>query len=665
MNTYVKLVENFMIPQESFRDVESEFKELKGQFKLPIEYNSLKRNLEKHVVDSIELKKQNEIIYGKTTNKSHEETLSKVYTTDVMFLKNHQIFIKEFNLLSKIDKEHHKHAESFYKKWRTQMMNANIRETYYYMDWEHLDFLNYNSSFMLFLSLYNLSSPVTTIITPIIIFLLPFIALKCFTNIPLTKESYMHMLYRYGGRNPLAKCISLLTGEGDINQKVSGMSMLFIFLTSVYQSFLVCYRFYQNMYKLKSYIQNTRDLFSRSIENIDDIESVITKHNMENGFELFLQDLRVKRKQMKRVVDELHNMDSEIFSIKNIFQIGKYMSTFYSFRQKKENQKLFRYAFELEEFVFHYQHIYTHIQSKAIQTCSFGKKTHLVKSYHPCLISKENNAIKNNVSIEKNLVITGPNASGKTTLIKNAIINSIYSQQLGYGCYDSDTEVCMYDAFYSYLNIPDTSGRDSLFQAEARRCLEIIESIKENSAENKRSFMIFDELYSGTNPSEATISAIAFIKHIMKYNVSFMITTHYYDICKTKLLNRNLLENVHMKTTKETTHELKYHYTLENGPCYQHGGFMVLREMNYPQEILDDIVEIENNVHKSEKKNVKKESKSKSKEKKTKTKTNGMKINHSSNDEPKTKAKGKANSNPTFIRVLKKEEDIIRDLSSI
>ena len=35
----------------------------------------------------------------------------------------------------------------------------------------------------------------------------------------------------------------------------------------------------------------------------------------------------------------------------------------------------------------------------------------------------------------------------------------------------------MYDKIHCYLNIPDTSNRDSLFQAEARRCKEIIDAL--------------------------------------------------------------------------------------------------------------------------------------------------------------------------------------------
>ena len=47
------------------------------------------------------------------------------------------------------------------------------------------------------------------------------------------------------------------------------------------------------------------------------------------------------------------------------------------------------------------------------------------------------------------------------------------SQQFGCGYYDS-AQFTPYSVLHSYINIPDTSGRDSLFQAEATRCKNIL-----------------------------------------------------------------------------------------------------------------------------------------------------------------------------------------------
>ena len=41
----------------------------------------------------------------------------------------------------------------------------------------------------------------------------------------------------------------------------------------------------------------------------------------------------------------------------------------------------------------------------------------------------------NDVKLDKNIIITGPNASGKTTLIKSIMINLFLNQSIGFGCY--------------------------------------------------------------------------------------------------------------------------------------------------------------------------------------------------------------------------------------
>ena len=129
------------------------------------------------------------------------------------------------------------------------------------------------------------------------------------------------------------------------------------------------------------------------------------------------------------------------------------------------------------------------------------------------------------------MIITGPNASGKTTILKSTSINIILSQQFGVGFYDSSI-INPYTHIHSYLNIPDTSGRDSLFQAESRRCKDIIDII-DQSTESDRHLCIFDELYSGTNPDEATKSAYALLLYLSENNnVDFALTTHYHKLCK-------------------------------------------------------------------------------------------------------------------------------------
>jgi DNA mismatch repair ATPase MutS len=160
---------------------------------------------------------------------------------------------------------------------------------------------------------------------------------------------------------------------------------------------------------------------------------------------------------------------------------------------------------------------------------------------------------------------------------------------VGCGFY-SEFSIHPYTHIHSYLNIPDTSGRDSLFQAEARRCKEIIDIIKTPEETNEsRHFCIFDELYSGTNPVEATKSAYAFLLYLSQFkNVNFILTTHYTSICK-KIKGVKRIRNYKMDITQDEDGNIKYTYMLKPGICKIEGAVEILKTLNYPAEIIETI----------------------------------------------------------------------------
>ena len=196
--------------------------------------------------------------------------------------------------------------------------------------------------------------------------------------------------------------------------------------------------------------------------------------------------------------------------------------------------------------------------------------------------------VANDISLDKQLIITGPNAAGKTTVIKTTLFNSILSQQIGYGFYDH-AEINPYDFLHCYLNIPDTSGRDSLFQAESRRCMEILRCIIDNPT--KRHFCIFDELYSGTNPYEAVAAAYGYIDYISKnHNVDLILTTHYIELCELlEKRNSGAITNLHMSVSPTTG---EYLYKIADGISTIKGGLKVLRDLDYPIEIVESARQI-------------------------------------------------------------------------
>jgi DNA mismatch repair ATPase MutS len=288
------------------------------------------------------------------------------------------------------------------------------------------------------------------------------------------------------------------------------------------------------------------------------------------------------------------------FSFKKIQQLGAVLDIFYQIHGNADLNHSLLFSFGFHGYIDNITGLQENIKRKKVQFAKIAKKgkSKFAKVYYPPLVDK--NPKSNNVSMTNNLIITGPNASGKTTVLKSCLVNVLLSQQVGCGFYKQATLV-PYQHIHCYLNIPDTSGRDSLFQAEARRCKEIIEHILENKEE--RHFCVFDELYSGTNPEEAVSSGKAFLLYLNKFKktVDCLLTTHFFDLCKSleegtsfvnysmkTLIQRDLgaTESDKSKATESDREKIVYTYEMQRGISNVKGGIHVLTDMNYPIEII-------------------------------------------------------------------------------
>jgi DNA mismatch repair ATPase MutS len=286
---------------------------------------------------------------------------------------------------------------------------------------------------------------------------------------------------------------------------------------------------------------------------------------------------------LKDIYNEIKDIAVFEPKISKITEIGYLLKCFYHLHTNSNYENSLRYSAGFNGFICNLRGVRENMISKNINLATFNDNTTTIKGfYYPALVDKKH--IKNSCSFDKNIVITGPNASGKTTLLKSASINIILSQQFGLGFYD-ECSINPYTHIHSYLNIPDTSARDSLFQAESRRCKDIIDAV-DGSDDKNRHLCIFDELYSGTNPDEATKAAYAFLKYLSdKPNVDFALTTHYHKLCK-KVKNEHNIRNCKMDVKLKNGRIEKYTFKLKKGVSTVKGGLSILEEMKYPTAIL-------------------------------------------------------------------------------
>ena len=532
-----------------------------------------------------------ETIYGKR----FLEQWAKYYTSDITFLKESQ------TLIQKCQANHFNHSVESYLDihdiWNSIQGDKQFKDKFGYIDIAMLEPLNSSSLFLQILSLQNLASPVISLLTPLIILIIPFFILR-FQKLPIDITTYISSLKKIAQYHPIGKIFENF-GSVPWDKKVYIFISIAFYFLQIYQNIMSCYRFYKNMFLIHNNIHKFSNYISGSIENIRTINSIIEKETL-SSYRDFQAENEKHARTLSELYDEIRNVMPFKLTLANVSNIGTIMKLYYRFHCDENVKNAISYTFGLNSYVEHLSGLSRLIKNKKIAPCTFllpssssssSKKTYFKSSYYAPLMNDR--PVKNNIVLNKKATITGPNAAGKTTMIKSTLLNIIFSQQFGYGFYKK-AKLVPYEFVHSYLNIPDTSGRDSLFQAESRRCREIITCLVEHKT--KRHFCIFDELYSGTNPYEAVASAYGFIKYLNTFeNVDLLLTTHYSKLCK--LLEAERVENMHMKIKrtggqgqkdKKEQNSIKYTYKLGKGISSVKGGIKVLEDLDYPIEIIND-----------------------------------------------------------------------------
>lgn len=548
------------------------------EFQLPIYYLENKNIIQENIKSDLELvsdAKNNSIFQNLFTNVNDFRIENSIinkwgeyYTNDINFLKDMQNLIQNYTPTETFNEE----LNNIDDILKDVQLDTGFLERYNYIDTENFTEMNDLPIVLQFLTLHNLAGPVLSLIIPIIMCVIPFFLIKL-KGLDLSFENYVKFLIETFKYHALGKSISDFN-QGTLNQKMFILLSIVFYGWNMYQNVLTCKQFYKNIFKVKQYLLNISKFLSSSIKKIEDINQYCgqSMYNFINA-----------NNKVKNIVKYYNNTISKInldnINITTISKIGEIFHCFYKLYKIESLQNSIRYCIHLNCFTDNISQIKDNIDNKKLNFCKFSKKNHtnFKDAYYIALLNKNN--VKNSYSLDKKLLITGPNAAGKTTLLKTTIINILMSQHLGLGCYKS-CQLNPYKFIYSYINIPDTSDRDSLFQAEARRCKEILDNF-ENSSKKERHFCIFDEIYSGTNPVEAIASAYSFIKYISSNkNVDLLLTTHYIKLCKLLNNDENILNNQMIVKDNNPI------YKLGNDISNIKGGIRVLEELQYNTQII-------------------------------------------------------------------------------
>lgn len=205
-----------------------------------------------------------------------------------------------------------------------------------------------------------------------------------------------------------------------------------------------------------------------------------------------------------------------------------------------------------------------------------------VDMYHICLQdSVRNSFLLDNTSC----LITGPNAAGKSTLIKSVVINVLLAQTFGIAC-ATQFVITPFSYINTQINIPDVKGKDSLFEAEMNRCKSNLDILR-RTPPDKKCLFVMDEIFNSTNVVEGIAGAFAILNKMDTYsNTCNIVTTHYLYL--TKLKN-------YEKMKMESRANAQFDYKLRRGVSKQYLAIEMLKQ-KFPKDVIEEALKIKNQL---------------------------------------------------------------------
>ena len=219
-------------------------------------------------------------------------------------------------------------------------------------------------------------------------------------------------------------------------------------------------------------------------------------------------------------------------------------------------------------------------------------ETTLWSAKNPVLSEEQ---VSNPINLDRNIIVTGPNAGGKTTYVKTILSNVILSQTFGI-TYSLKSKMILYDTINSFMRVSDELGNKSYFEAEAEYCLNMINKAKEISEYNERGLFLMDEPMHSTPPTEGMATAYAVIEYLSKMSgISLIITTHFHKLVKLEELYPDKFINLSVDAIPQDD---KYYfpYKINNGHSYLCIAIELLDIKDFPKEIIDNAIKMKNKI---------------------------------------------------------------------
>ncbi len=178
----------------------------------------------------------------------------------------------------------------------------------------------------------------------------------------------------------------------------------------------------------------------------------------------------------------------------------------------------------------------------------------------------------------QNVILTGPNTGGKSTVIKALLINMLLAQTFGIAAAEK-FEMTPFKKLNCYLNITDDIAAGvSLFKAEVLRAKELITTLR-TLPPHDFCFTIIDEAFSGTSPQEGEYASYKFAEQLGDFNNGItLIATHYPKLIDLEQEKSGTYKNYHVEVIRREDGSLNRTFKLLAEPSRMNIALDILAE---------------------------------------------------------------------------------------
>jgi hypothetical protein len=204
--------------------------------------------------------------------------------------------------------------------------------------------------------------------------------------------------------------------------------------------------------------------------------------------------------------------------------------------------------------------------------------------------------VRNPMDLNKSMVVTGPNAAGKTTYVKSLCANQLLAQTFGIVCARRG-HICPVHALASFMRVGDELGSESLFQAEAKRCAELVSFARTISQRGAFGLFFLDEPLHSTPPVEGASACLATMEYLGNLpGIHVITTTHFASLMQLADLYPERYRNVCMEAMPQANGKFMFPYRIQKGFSTQCIALELLEDATLPKELVQRAIEWRNKI---------------------------------------------------------------------